>query len=73
MKRRSLLIALALSPAMALADSFSSRGAGDKRRERELHQQFRDNKSAMQKGELEEKKEPEKDKTDAGDSDKSTD
>ena len=70
MKRRLLLMAMALSPVMALADSFSSRGAGDKRRMRELEQQFRDNKQAMQQGELKEEKQPEKDKTDTADREK---
>jgi len=49
MKRRLLLIALAISPAMGLADSFSSRGAGERRRQRELTEKFREQKNTMQK------------------------
>jgi hypothetical protein len=66
MNRRSLLIALAVSPAMGLADSFSTRGAGDKRRMRELNQQFVEQKNALQE-QPKEKKDTEKENADTAD------
>ena len=71
MKRRSILIALTMSPAMLFADSFSSRSAGDKRRMRELNQKFREEKKFMQEQQGKEKKENDGDKTGEGDRSKS--
>ena len=48
MKRRLLLLALAVSPAMGIASSFSSKGAGDVRRQREITEKFRENKKVLQ-------------------------
>jgi hypothetical protein len=69
MKRRLLLIALAISPAMGLADPFSG---ADKKRNRELRDKFIEQKNTLQKQykekpEAENNKTTETNKTDAGD------
>ena len=75
MKRRLLLIALAISPAMGFADSFSG---ADKKRNRELRDKFIEQKNTLQK-EYKEKPEAENNKTtnttktDAGDRNNSDD
>ena len=69
MKRRLLLMALAISPAMGFADIFSGR---DKKRDRELRDKFIEQKNTMQKQykekpEAENNKTTEDTKTDPGD------
>ena len=59
MKRRLLLIALAISPAMGFADAFSG---ADKKRNRELRDKFIEQKNTLQK-QYKEKPEAENNKT----------